>query len=266
MRLEFESFRADPLSRESAGDDGQTPGASRPVWNEDQVERPFMLSDGPSAATLQPSQQSRTALSPRDQLIFRLFDCTVASVLLLLLAPVLIGLALLVKLSTGGPVLFKHRRIGRGGVEFGCLKFRTMVPDADRLIRDLLATSERFRFEWQSGQKLLEDPRITPVGRILRRYSLDELPQLLNVLRGEMSIVGPRPIVEEEVVRYGPSFAAYCSVRPGLTGLWQVSGRNSLPYAERVRLDALYAETKCLRGDLAICLRTIPVVVFARGC
>jgi len=149
---------------------------------------------------------------------------------------------------------------------FPCLKFRSMVTNSQEVLHDLLAASAEARSEWARDQKLRNDPRITAIGAVLRKTSLDELPQLFNILAGHMSIVGPRPIVEAEVVRYGARFGAYCSVRPGLTGLWQVSGRNEVSYEARVRLDAFYALRKSTLYDVAICMRTVPAVLASRGC
>jgi lipopolysaccharide/colanic/teichoic acid biosynthesis glycosyltransferase len=137
-----------------------------------------------------------------------------------------------------------------------------MVQHADRTLEEVLKGSVEFQNDWRELQKLRCDPRVTPIGRVLRRYCLDELPQLFNVLAGHMSIVGPRPIVEAEITKYGSSFAHYCSVKPGLTGLWQVSGRHALSYDERVRLDATYANSKSLQSDLVILWRTVPIVLF----
>jgi lipopolysaccharide/colanic/teichoic acid biosynthesis glycosyltransferase len=145
------------------------------------------------------------------------------------------------------------------------MKFRTMRVDADEVLKELLKRCPVSRQEWERDFKLRDDPRVTRVGSILRKLSLDELPQLFNVLRGEMSIVGPRPIVDAEVGRYGIHFPDYCSVNPGLTGLWQISGRNDVSYEERVYLDSLYARGKTLSGDLVIILKTVPAVLFARG-
>nr|KIS34104.1 hypothetical protein TQ38_04650 [Novosphingobium sp. P6W] len=196
----------------------------------------------------------------------RAFDLAVSALALLLFLPLLLLVALAVRLTSYGPVLFVQQRIGRDGKQFPCLKFRSMVVDARERLETLLSSSEEARQEWARDQKLRSDPRITPIGRILRKTSLDELPQLLNVLFGHMSVVGPRPIVEGEVARYGHRFGAYCSVRPGLTGLWQVSGRNEVSYDTRVRLDAFYALRKSLVYDFAICLRTVPAVLASRGC
>ncbi len=151
------------------------------------------------------------------------------------------------------------------GRPFACLKFRTMVVDADAVLEAHLSTHAGARAEWAHTQKLVDDPRVTCLGRFLRASSLDELPQLINVLRGEMSLVGPRPIVTSEIGRYGAHFENCFSVPPGITGLWQVSGRNDCSYAERVALDAKYAEEWSLLGDLAILARTIPAVLLQKG-
>jgi len=195
----------------------------------------------------------------------RLVDLFLACAILLLVLPLMIACAVAVRCSGSGPVLFRQTRIGRGGRQFECLKFRTMGERADLAIRELVTNSPETFAEWAANQKLMRDPRATPVGAVLRRYCLDELPQLFNVLAGDMSIVGPRPIVDDEVQRYGALFDAYCSVRPGLTGLWQVSGRHSLPYRERVMLDARYARTKSVRLDLLIIVKTIPVILFGQN-
>ena len=171
-------------------------------------------------------------------------------------------LALLVKLSSPGPVFYIQERIGRNYRKFGCIKFRTMYKDADSLLDDLLAQSSEMRNEFESDFKLRNDPRITLIGRFLRRSSLDELPQFLNVLKGEMSVVGPRPIVKAELDRYGISMDEVISVRPGLTGLWQVSGRNNLSYEKRVKIDLFYARNRSLRLDLEIVLLTVGVLFF----
>ncbi|PEQ14040.1 sugar transferase [Novosphingobium sp. PC22D] len=190
----------------------------------------------------------------------------VSLLLLLVFLPVLVLVSLAILVTSPGPVLFVQQRVGRGGKSFPCLKFRSMVIDSRERLAQLLAESEEAREEWARDQKLRNDPRITWIGAILRKTSLDELPQLINILLGHMSIVGPRPIVEEEVARYGLRFAAYCSVRPGLTGLWQVSGRNEVSYTTRVRLDAFYALRKSVGYDVLICMRTVPAVLARRGC
>ncbi|WBQ14333.1 sugar transferase [Hyphomonadaceae bacterium BL14] len=177
----------------------------------------------------------------------------------------MLAISLAIRLHDGGPAVFAHTRIGKGGRWFKCLKFRTMVVDAEQRLSDLLNTDPEAAAEWAKDQKLSRDPRITALGRFLRKSSLDELPQLINILKGEMSVVGPRPIVAEEVVRYADLFEAYTSVKPGVTGLWQVSGRNDVPYEARVRLDAHYAAHWTVLGDIWIILKTVPAVVLSRG-
>ncbi|GEP03113.1 sugar transferase [Methylobacterium oxalidis] len=200
-----------------------------------------------------------------DSRVKRGFDLTAALCALLLLLPIFLLIALLIRAYDGGPAFYRHRRVGRGQSGFDCLKFRTMRTDSQEALRLYLSSNPAALAEWAETQKLKDDPRITPVGAILRKTSLDELPQLINILRGEMSVVGPRPIVEAEVEKYGSDAAAYFAVRPGLTGAWQVSGRSDTSYAERVRLDRQYVESQSFRGDLVIILRTIPAVFFTRG-
>ena len=195
----------------------------------------------------------------------RLLDVMIALAVLVFTAPLLVALAVTIKAQDGGPALFAHARIGRGGRTFRCFKFRSMVTDAEVRLKALLETDPRARREWDADHKLRRDPRLTPIGDFLRKSSLDELPQLFNVLRGEMSIVGPRPIVQAEVVRYGPAFRHYCSLRPGITGLWQVSGRNDVSYRRRVALDRLYAGSKNLKTDLKILVLTVPAVLSRHG-
>jgi len=209
----------------------------------------------PTASNLMAAQ------SKRGRMLKRAGDVAFALAVLTLGAPLFVLLAVLVKLSSKGSVLYCQRRIGRGYKGFGCLKFRTMHRDADRLLAELLATDQELRAEFERDYKLKNDPRITRIGRFLRRSSLDELPQFINVLRGEMSVVGPRPIVWDELQRYGRNMDAVLSVRPGLTGLWQVSGRNNLSYATRVRMDLDYVERRSFWLDLHIILLTIGVVL-----
>lgn len=192
-------------------------------------------------------------------------DVAVAGTALFLLLPLLLLLAALVWAGDRKSPIFRHMRIGQNGRRFGCLKFRSMVPDGDAVLRAHLAADPAAQREWDETHKLTKDPRVTPVGAVLRKTSLDELPQLLNVLRGEMSLVGPRPIVSAEVERYGHAFAVCFSVTPGVTGLWQVSGRSDCSYAERVALDLDYATRWGLGRDLGILLRTIPAVLAQRG-
>ena len=178
----------------------------------------------------------------------------------------LIGvIALAIVLETGRPVLYRQTRIGRGGGEFRIFKFRSMVADADEVLRHYLDQHPELRAEWQATRKLKDDPRITRVGRFLRRTSLDELPQLFNVIRGDMSLVGPRPIVESEKNLYGKDYSYYMRTKPGMTGLWQVSGRNDLSYDERVMLDTYYARNWSVWLDIYLLSRTLFAVVFCRG-
>ena len=188
-------------------------------------------------------------------------DVVFSAAVLGLGSPLFLLLAVLVKLSSPGPVFYVQKRVGRGYRRFGCIKFRTMRPDADAVLAQVLERSPEMRAEFERDFKLRNDPRITPIGRFLRRSSLDELPQFLNVLRGEMSVVGPRPIVNKEITRYGDYMDEVLAVRPGLTGLWQVSGRNNLSYPKRVRLDLAYARGRSFLLDLAIILRTFGVLL-----
>ncbi len=201
-------------------------------------------------------QQSRLG-----RLIKRLGDLLFSLFVLGLGSPLFLLLALLVKLSSAGPVFYIQERVGRNYHRFGCIKFRTMYAEADDLLSNLIKKSPSIKQEFENDFKLRNDPRITPIGKFLRRSSLDELPQFLNVLRGEMSLVGPRPIVEKEIIRYGNFMEEVISVRPGLTGLWQVSGRNNLSYKRRVELDLIYARERSFILDLRIILRTFGVLL-----
>lgn len=195
----------------------------------------------------------------------RVFDLSIAAVALLFLVPLFVTLIAAIWLSDRGPAFFSHQRLGKGGRAFGCLKFRTMVPDADVRLAALLQHDLAARLEWETTQKLTRDPRVTPLGRFLRASSLDELPQLINVLRGEMNLVGPRPIVAAERPFYGRRFEAYARVRPGISGLWQISGRSNTTYRRRVACDVLYVRRRGLVTDLKVLVLTIPAVLIARG-
>lgn len=195
----------------------------------------------------------------------RAFDLAAALAMCALFAPVAIGAGALVWKQSGRPVLFKHRRIGFGGQSFNVYKFRTMVQDAERCLAELLASDAEASKEWAESHKLKNDPRVTAIGRFLRKTSLDELPQIINVLKGEMSLVGPRPVVAEELEKYGASLPYYLACKPGLTGLWQVSGRSDVSYAERVAMDVRYAQEQSLLGDLLIALKTAKVLVSHRN-
>jgi lipopolysaccharide/colanic/teichoic acid biosynthesis glycosyltransferase len=194
-----------------------------------------------------------------------LLNQALALMLLLLLSPVLLLVAFLIWRRDGAPIFFAHYRVGHDGRMFRCLKFRTMLRDAEAVLAALLASNPQARAEWQRDQKLTHDPRVTPIGDFLRRSSLDELPQLINVLRGEMSLVGPRPITVAELTRYGRVRWHYLSVRPGITGLWQVSGRNNTTYAERVAFDKRYVEKRSAWLDARILFKTVQVVLARDG-
>lgn len=191
----------------------------------------------------------------------RLVDIALALFGIVLLAPLLLICYVLTVASSPGPALFRHRRVGFNGKHFNCLKFRTMATDASERLRRLLASDPAAAAEWAANRKLRNDPRVTTIGAILRKSSLDELPQLFNVLRGEMSIVGPRPVTDEELERYGSSIGAYLACRPGITGLWQVSGRSTTTYGKRVACDAFYAYNWSMALDIKILIVTLPAVL-----
>jgi exopolysaccharide production protein ExoY len=207
---------------------------------------------------------SHVSVSPVGLASKRIVDIVLALGGIILLSPLLIMCFLVTWVSSPGPVLFRHRRVGLHGRPFDCLKFRTMVADAPERLRNLLETDAAAAAEWAQCQKLRNDPRVTPIGAILRKSSLDELPQLFNVLAGEMSIVGPRPVTEDELSRYGASVKAYTACRPGITGLWQVTGRSSTSYETRVSCDAYYACMWSLWLDSKIMIVTIPSVLFTK--
>lgn len=194
----------------------------------------------------------------------RAMDFTLAAIVLVVIAPLLAVVWLLVSLD-GGPAIFVHERLGQGGLLFPCFKFRSMYVDAAERLKKHLAANPDARLEWQLTQKLRHDPRVTALGAFLRASSIDELPQFFNVLRGDMSIVGPRPIIQAEASRYAHRFASYCKVRPGITGLWQVSGRSDVTYRRRVALDMVYIRNQSWSLDLAILLKTIPAVLGSKG-
>lgn len=198
------------------------------------------------------------------RLLKRLFDFVAALLLLAIGWPVFAYLAWKIR-QDGGPAIFAHQRIGRGGKSFKCYKFRSMRIDAENQLRELLATDPAARIEWEKEFKLKNDPRISGVGHFLRRTSLDELPQLINVIKGEMSLVGPRPVIKAELARYGDDVDYFLMVRPGMTGLWQVSGRNDVGYDARVYLDTWYVKNWSLWYDIAILFKTIRVVLRRDG-
>jgi Undecaprenyl-phosphate galactose phosphotransferase WbaP len=179
--------------------------------------------------------------------------------------PLFLIIALLVKISSPGPVLYGHRRLGKNGKYFTAYKFRSMVKNSQEILERMLLTSPELREEWESNHKLKNDPRVTPIGKFLRRTSFDEFPQLINILKNEMSLVGPRPVVDEEVKKYGEDFDRIFSVKPGLTGLWQVSGRSDTDYAERVSFDTYYLQSWSAWLDIWVLLKTIGVVIKGKG-
>jgi exopolysaccharide production protein ExoY len=191
----------------------------------------------------------------------RSFDVSIASIALILMAPIMAIISALIFLTMGGAIFFKQSRVGFDGRMFGCLKFRSMVKNADEVLKHHLENSPDAKVEWELTQKLRDDPRITWLGSILRKSSLDELPQLFNIVRGDMSCIGPRPVLSKELERYGVYGTEYKRARPGLTGLWQVSGRSNTTYAERVKLDRLYVRRWSIFLDFVILLRTIPALL-----
>jgi len=197
--------------------------------------------------------------------LIRVADILISLTAILFLLPGLLAVALLVKIQDGGPVLFAQTRIGKDMRPFKCLKFRSMRTNAGELLAELLEKDPIARAEWAADHKLRDDPRITPLGGFMRKTSLDELPQLFNVLKGEMSLVGPRPIVEAEVVKYGRSMRHYCRQLPGITGLWQVMGRNDVSYRRRVALDRLFTRKLSVRLYAMILVMTVPAVLLRRG-
>lgn len=194
----------------------------------------------------------------------RILDLILAVLMLPLLAPIILVLAILAR-RDGGNAFFGHKRVGQDGVPFRCWKIRSMVPDADVRLREHLAENPAAAYEWERDHKLTNDPRITPFGNFIRKTSLDELPQILNVLTGEMSFVGPRPIVSDELQKYGNKARHYLAQKPGITGIWQVSGRNDVSYAERVDMDVDYLERRSLALDISIIAKTGTAVLKTTG-
>jgi len=195
----------------------------------------------------------------------RLFDVVFASVFLVTALPAMFFIAVILYSTDRGPIFFAHERIGHNGKRFRCLKFRSMVTNSREVLARHLEMFPQARAEWEASQKLRDDPRITPIGKFLRVTSLDELPQLINVIRGDMSLVGPRPIVEDEVPRYAHEIVSYTATRPGITGLWQVSGRSDVDYDQRVQLDSQYVREWSMARDMSILMRTVKVVIARNG-
>ena len=222
-------------------------------WNPQQL-------DGLTGIHLQ-----QNLMLPLPRLTKRCMDFVAAILAGILLLPLLFYLAVAVKMSSRGPIVFGHTRIGRNGRRFKALKFRTMFQDSNLVLEEYLEANPDAMEEWQRDHKLRFDPRITRIGRFLRKTSLDELPQLWNVIWGDMSLVGPRPIVDAEIAKYGPHYGFYTMVKPGITGLWQVSGRNNTTYDERVQLDAYYVRNWSPWMDVVLLFKTIRIVLFAKG-
>lgn len=223
------------------------------------------MRDAARLANMLPCQPDAKAPPAIGGAIKRGFDIMGALAGIALLSPLLLMLAALVKATDGGSILYGHPRIGRNGAVFRCWKFRTMVENGDEVLAAHLASNPQDREEWDATRKLQNDPRVTNVGTVLRKLSLDELPQIINILRGEMSLVGPRPVVKDELELYGSAAEYYLLSRPGLTGLWQVSGRNDVSYGARVAFDQHYVENWSFVFDLKILVRTVPAVFSSRG-
>jgi len=204
-------------------------------------------------------------LTPVERVLKRTMDIVGALTFFVLLGPMYLAVALVVLIGMGGPVHYWQNRLGHGGRSFRFYKFRSMVSDSDEILHRYLERNPAERHQWEKYQKLDVDPRVTRVGRVIRKLSLDELPQFFNVLKGDMSLVGPRPCMVRQRSMYGKHWAHYCHMKPGITGLWQVSGRNRLPYAERVALDARYAAQWSLWLDVKILARTVWVVLSGDG-
>lgn len=241
-------------------------------WESNEAEavpqRLFLPSEGvakrSSARAAVPGQKSPERLF-RYRVVKRGLDLTLVMICLPALLLLLASIALAIRITSPGPIFFSHRRIRGHGRFFSMWKFRTMCVNSSEVLETFLAANPEARAEWRRTHKLKADPRVTPVGEFLRRTSLDELPQIWNVITGSMSLVGPRPIVAAEVEKYGDFFADYCMVKPGVTGLWQVSGRSQVSYPERVQLDRRYAQHWSLVGDVKILCRTLTSVANQDG-
>lgn len=210
------------------------------------------------------AQWKGSSIDLGNNMLKRTVDCIGSLVLITIFSPVLVIIALLIR-RDGGSSIYKQERIGYGGKTFKCYKFRSMVMNSQQRLEEVLATDPKAREEWENDFKLKNDPRITAIGNFLRKTSLDELPQLFNVLQGDMSLVGPRPVVPDELPRYGALTQKYLSARPGMTGLWQVSGRNDVTYRERVSLDCYYIENWKLHTDFVLMLKTVTVIFHGKG-
>lgn len=218
---------------------------------------------GPLASRTRPKGLSRHRIN--GDFTKRLFDVIFSLSVLILFFPLYLILATLIAISSPGPIFYVQERVGKNYKPFGCLKFRTMVDNADDLLSDLMTTSPHLRQEFEDNFKLKQDPRITAIGKFLRLTSLDEFPQFWNVLKGDMSVVGPRPLVPEELPKYGRYMDKVLTIQPGITGLWQVSGRNDIPYNQRVQIDVYYVNARNVWLDLWIVFKTIGVIIFPKN-
>jgi len=197
--------------------------------------------------------------------IKRILDFVFSFLLIIFLIPLLLLIVIIIKINSKGPILFTQKRIGKNNITFYCYKFRTMHHESKYLLKEILIKNPNFKSEFSESRKIINDPRITKIGKFLRFSSLDELPQIFNVLTGDMSLIGPRPIVKSEIKKYGNDFKKVFSNKPGISGLWQVSGRNKLSYNKRVELDIFYSENISFRLDIKIFLKTIFVILFPSG-
>lgn len=252
--------------------DGNSPGTqarTQESFSDAYSSGDALREDAPHLAPIVAGARSRwdcwDLLAQPDHVLARPFDIAIATLAIIAFLPLFIIVAIAIWVDQPGPVIFSQRRVGRNGRGFPCFKFRSMQVDAERSLDGILRENPHLRAQWERDRKLPNDPRVTRVGRIIRVTSLDELPQLFNVLRGEMSIVGPRPIVVDEMPRYGRYIHHYLAVRPGLTGLWQVSGRSSVTYRRRIAADIRYTRARTLAYDARILAATIPAVASGRG-
>ncbi len=209
--------------------------------------------------------QKQTSQPQTGDIVKRLFDIMFSLSVLVFCAPIYLALAIAIAATSSGSIFYIQERVGKNYRHFHCIKFRTMVPDADRVLNEMMARSADLRQEFSENFKLKQDPRITKIGKFLRTTNLDEFPQFINVLKGEMSIVGPRPLVPDELERYGADIDRVLTIRPGITGLWQVSGRNDIPYPQRVRIDVSYVKRRNFWLDVRIILKTILLTVITKN-
>jgi lipopolysaccharide/colanic/teichoic acid biosynthesis glycosyltransferase len=219
----------------------------------------------PDDKAIEALAERRLARIRRSDIAKRLFDIVFSLSVLILCAPIYLILAAAIACTSSGSIFYVQERVGRDYRHFGCIKFRTMVPNADRVLDEMMARSADLRQEFSENFKLKHDPRITKIGKFLRITSLDEFPQFINVLKGEMSVVGPRPLVPEEIEKYGNSIDKVLTIRPGITGLWQVSGRNDIPYAQRIRIDVSYVKRRNFWLDLRIVIATVAVMLMPKN-